>query len=126
MPIKLELIENGWILHFQVERTWTNNEILAAKAETPRIYAAAQHPVHALADLRQVSVNLALLQASSQVMGGDLLPNAGQVAVVGVSWMMRMVATPFLTLAVGSEAPRFFDSLDEAKRYLRRYISASP
>ncbi len=123
MPIHLNLIENGWILHFQIERTWTPDEILAAKKDTRRIFEQATHPVHALADLRQAAVNVALLQASSQVIGGEPLPNSGQIAVVGVSWMLRMIATPLLSLAVGNDPVTFFDSYDEAVRFLKRYIS---
>ncbi|HLY28077.1 MAG TPA: hypothetical protein VKQ72_17155 [Aggregatilineales bacterium] len=125
MPINLQMIENDWILHFQVEKTWTPEEILTAKADTRRLFEASQHPVHALVDLRDAAVNLALLQASSQVIGGDMLPNAGRVAVVGVSWLMRTLAAPLLVLAVGSDAPSFFDDIEEAKRYLRRYITAT-
>jgi len=124
MPIHLELIENGWILLFQVERTWTTDEILTAKAETRHIFETAQHPIHALVDLHQATVNVALLQASHQVIGGDPLPNPGQIAVVGVSRMMRLIAAPILALAGGSETLTFLDGLDEAKHYLRRYITA--
>ena len=122
MPINLELIENGHILLFQVDGAWTSEEIVAGKEKVRRIFQEAHTTVHALVDLRRARVNVPLLMASQQVIGGEALPNSGQIAVVGVSWMMRSLAEPILLLAGAAGTVAFFDTLDEAKTYLRRFI----
>src|SRR6267143_374346 len=99
MPIKLELIEDGHILWFQIDGAWTSAEIADAKEKTQRVFRDAQHTIHALVDLRRAKVNVPLLMASRQVIGGELLPNAGQIEVIGVSSLLRMVAEPILRMA---------------------------
>ena len=121
MPINLELIENGHILWFQIAGAWKTEEILPAKEKTRRIFQEAPHTVHALADLSKATINMSLLLASQQVIGGEPLPNTGQIAVVGVSWMLRMVAEPVLR-AASRDPISFFDTTDQAKSYLRKYI----
>lgn len=122
MPINLELIENTHILHFQVDGSWTPEEIVASKERVRRIFQESRHTLHALVDLRRAKVSVPLLMASQQVIGGEPLPNSGQITVVGVSWLMRGLAEPILRLAGGAETVSFFDTMDEAKAYLRRFI----
>jgi hypothetical protein len=122
MPINLELLENGHILHFQVDGAWTPEEIVAGKEKVRRIFQEARHIVHALVDLRKARVSVPLLMASQQVIGGEPLPNSGQIAVIGVSWIMRSLAEPILRLAGGADTVLFFNTIDEAKAYLRRFI----
>jgi hypothetical protein len=121
MPINLELIEDGHILWFQIEGVWRSEEILPAKEKTRRIFKQAPHTVHALVDLRRATVNMSLLMASQQVIGGEPLPNAGQIAIVGVSRLMQMLTEPILR-AASNDPISFFDSPEEARSYLRRYI----
>jgi hypothetical protein len=121
MPINLELIEDGHILWFQIDGVWRSEEILPAKEKTRHIFQHAPHTVHALVDLRRAAVNMALLMASQQVIGGEPLPNAGQIAIVGVSRLMRMLTEPILR-AASNDPITFFDNPEEAKTYLRRYI----
>ncbi len=122
MPIKLELIEEGHILWFQIDGTWTSTEIADAKEKTQRVYREAQHTIHALVDLRHAQVNVPLLMASRQVIGGELLPNAGQIAIIGVSRMLRMVAEPILRMADSTGSVIFFGTIEEAKAYLKQLI----
>lgn len=122
MPINLELIENGHILHFQIDGTWTPEEIVSGKEKVRRIFQDARHTLHALVDLRRARVSIPLLMASQQVIGGEPLPNSGQITVIGVSWIMRSLAEPILRLAGGADTVTFFDTMDQAKAYLRRFI----
>jgi hypothetical protein len=122
MPINLELVEEGCILWFQIEGAWKNEDITLAKEKTRCIFQQAQHPVHALVDLQHAAVNLPLLMASQQVIGGEPLPNAGQIAIVGVPRLIRMVAEPILRASSSGEPITFFDTLEQARSYLRRYL----
>ncbi|MCC7447757.1 MAG: hypothetical protein IT324_10085 [Anaerolineae bacterium] len=123
MPIHLEMIENGHILWFHIEGAWKPAEIPVAKEKTRQFFQQAHHPVHALVDLRHASVNLPLLTASQQVIGGDPLPNAGQIAIVGVPRLLRMMAEPILRVAAHDDPITFFDTIEQGKAYLRRFIS---
>lgn len=123
MPIRIELSEDGRIMRFQVEEPWKPEEIIPAKEKSRSIYTQAQNTVHALVDLRRATVNLPLLQASQQVIGGEPFPNSGQIAVVGISRMMQMIAYPLLRLAGGGDTVAFFNTVEEAKAYLQRQIA---
>ena len=120
MPITLELIENNHILWFKVEGDWKPEEIIPAKEKTRQIFQAATQRVHSLLDLRKASVNMSLITASQQIIGGEPLPNAGNIAVVGVPWMMRMLVEPILRIANSGDPIRFFDNFEDAKKHLLR------
>jgi hypothetical protein len=122
MPISLELIDNGHILWFRIEGAWKTEDIAPAKEQTRGKFEEAKHPVHALVDLRRASVNLPLLMATQQVIGGEPLPNTGQIAIVGVPRMIRMLAEPILRATASGEPISFFGTFEEAKRYLERFI----
>jgi len=122
MAISLEQIENGHILWFRIEGAWKADDIATAKEQTRRIFTEAKHPVHALVDLRRASVNLPLLTATQQVIGGEPLPNTGQIAIVGVPRLIRMLAEPILRAASSGEPISFFNTFEEAQKYLGRFI----
>ena len=126
MPISVNLIENGHILWFQIEGAWKPEDIAPAKEKTQRIFKAAQHPIHPMIDLSHASVNLPLLKASNEVLGGEPLPNVGQIAVVGVPRLIRMVAEPILRASGNKDPLNFFNTVDDAKRFLRQHINDSP
>jgi hypothetical protein len=121
MPINLELIENGYIVWFRVEGSWNDNDIFTAKKEAHRVFSQAEHIVHALVDLRRASVNMALIRATQQIIGGEPLPNSGQIAVVGVARLMRMLVEPILRV-ISTDPITFFDTIEDAKKYLRKHI----
>jgi hypothetical protein len=123
MPIKMELMENGHILHLQVQDPWTAADIPVAKETCRTIFQQAEHTVHALVDFRGAAITVPLLNASQQVIGGEPFPNSGQIAIIGVPWMMRMVAEPILRLSGNADTLAFFGSMDEAKTHLRRHIA---
>jgi hypothetical protein len=60
--------------------------------------------------------------ASHQVIGGEPLPNTGQIAIVGVPRMIRLVAEPILRATGNADPITFFGTLDEAKTHLRRHM----
>ena len=122
MGIRLQLIENNCILWLRIEKTWTPEEILNVKGEVRHIFEQADHTIHSLVDFRQTSVTIPLLTASQQVIGGTPLPNSGKIAVIGVSGMLQLIARPILALADRENTVTFFGSMDEAERYLRRFI----
>lgn len=122
MPITIRLIENGHIVHYAVTEPWTVAEILPIKAQSEAIFRSATHTLHALADLRGATMNLGLIQAAQQMMGGEQLPNSGEIAVVGVSRMIRMIAAPILNMVAGDNPVSFFDDVPQATAYLRRLI----
>ncbi len=124
MPINLELIDNGHILWFQVTGAWKTDEIRPAKEKTRHIFQQAQHPIHALLDLRSAKVNMALITASQQVLGGEPLPNTGQIAVVGVPGWMRVLVEQLLRVTNNTDPITFFNSFEDAKTFLRGYISS--
>jgi hypothetical protein len=123
MPIKMELIENDHILHIQVQDPWNAADIPVAKEECRSFFQQANHTLHAVVDLRRAAITVPLLSASQQVIGGEPFPNSGQIAVIGVAWMMRMVAEPILRLSGNADTLAFFGSIDEAKTHLRRIIA---
>ncbi len=123
MPINLDLIENERILLIQITGDWKTADIAPAKEKTRHLFEQAQGTLYALVDLRQAAVNLPLLTASKQEIAGEPLHNSGQIAVVGVSRMMRMLGEPILRLAGSGDDIAFFNTLEEAKAYLRRLIS---
>ncbi len=124
MPINLELIENGHILWFHIEGAWKPEDIAPAKEKTRNIFQQAPHTVHALVDLSSAQVNVPLLMASHQVIGGEPLPNTGKIAIVGVPRMIRMVAEPILRATGNADPITFFSTIEEAKTYLRRHIDS--
>src|SRR5260221_14309599 len=121
MPIKLELIENGYIVWFHVEGTWNSDDISTAKTDAHRVFSQAHHTIHALVDLRRATVNMALIRATQQIIGGEPLPNSGQIAVVGVARLMRMLVEPILRV-ISTDPITFFDTIEDAKKYLRQHI----
>jgi hypothetical protein len=123
MAIKMELIENDHILHFQVEDPWNAADIPVAKEKSRSLFHQADHTLHALVDLRRAAITVPLLSASQQVIGGEPFPNSGQIAVIGVSRLMRMVAEPILRLSGNADTLAFFGTIEEAKAYLRRYFA---
>ncbi len=122
MPINLELIDNGHILWFQVAGAWSTDEIRPAKEKTRHIFQEAQHPIHALLDLRNAKVNMALITASQEVIAGDPLPNSGQIAVVGVPGWMRVLVQQLLRVTGNTDPITFFNSFEDAKTFLRGYF----
>ncbi len=122
MPINLELIDNGHILWFQVAGAWSTDEIRPAKDKTRQIFQQAHHPIHALLDLRSARVNMALITASQQVIGGDPLPNSGQIAVVGVPGWMRVLVEQLLRVTGNTDPITFFNNFEDAKTFLRGHI----
>jgi hypothetical protein len=123
MPINIQLIEDGHVLLFQVDKSWNPDEIPAAKEKSRSIFKQAQHTIHALVDLTQASVSLKLIMASQQVIGGEPFPNAGQIVIVGVSKMLQMLAKPALVATGNADTISFFDNVESAKQHLRRYIA---
>src|SRR5258708_11258721 len=126
MPMNVELIENGHILWFQIDGSWKPEDIAPAKEKTQRIFRAAQHRVHPMIDLSHASVNLPLLKASNEVLGGEALPNVGQIAVVGVPLLIRIVAEPILRASGNNDPLNFFNNVEDARRFLRKHINDSP
>jgi hypothetical protein len=124
MPINLELIDNGYILWFQIEGAWKPEDIAPAKEKTWQIFQQARHTVHALVDLSHAQVNVPLLMATNQVIGGEPLPNTGQIAIVGVPRMIRLVAEPILRATGNADPITFFGAIEEAKAYLHRHIES--
>jgi hypothetical protein len=122
MPIQIEVIENGRIMHLQVTDPWKPADILPAKEKTREIFTAAKNTVHALVDLRRAAITMNLISASQQVIGGDPLPNAGQIAVVGINPLMQMMARPILKLSGSGDTVSFFDSVESAKKHLSKYF----
>ena len=120
MPILIDLIENGHVVQYTVSDPWSPSEILPAKEQSHVIFGKAQHKLHVIADLRGASLNLGLLNAVQQVIGGEPLPNSGEVVVLGIGRMMRMIASPILKIAAGSDPVSFFDTQQEALTYLRK------
>jgi hypothetical protein len=123
VPINLDLIENGHVLWFKMEGSWKPEEILQAKEKTRSIFKQATHPIHAIVDLRGASFNMSLVTASQQVIGGEPLPNAGQITVIGVPWLMRMMVEPLLRVSNSNDPVTFFNTIDEAKAFLKRHIA---
>ena len=122
MPINMELIDGGNVLWVQINGDWKPEDIAPAKEQTQRIFKQAQHPIHSLVDLRHASVNIPLIRASQQVIGGEALPNAGQIAVVGVPWLIRAVAEPILRASNPNDPISFFNSIEDAQKHLRRFF----
>ncbi len=122
MPINLDLIDNGHILWFQVTGAWKTDEIRPAKEKTQLIFRQAHHPIQALLDLRGAKVNMALIKASQEVIGGEPLPNSGQIAVVGVPGWMRVLVEQLLRVTGNTDPITFFNSFEDAKTFLRDYI----
>jgi hypothetical protein len=122
MAIKLELIEEGYVIWFKIEGVWETEDIAPAKEKTASIFKQADHTVHALVDLRNAKVNVPLLMASRQVIGGEALPNAGKIAVIGVSKLLRMVSEPILKMADTSGSVAFFNTIEDAVKFLKQYI----
>ncbi|MBX3081487.1 MAG: hypothetical protein KF716_07600 [Anaerolineae bacterium] len=120
MPILIDLIENDHVVQYTVTEPWSPSEILPAKAKSHEIFGAAAHTLHVLVDLRKATFNLSLINAAQQVIGGEHLPNSGEIVVVGIGKMLRMIATPILKVAAGSDPVSFFDSPHEALTYLRK------
>jgi hypothetical protein len=120
MPILIDLIENGHVVQYTVTEPWSPSEILPAKAKSHEIFGAAKHKLHVLVDIRKASMNLAVVNAAQQVIGGEQLPNSGEIVVLGVGKMLRMVAAPILKIAAGSDPVTFFDTTQEALTYLRK------
>ncbi|HVO42721.1 MAG TPA: hypothetical protein VMT34_08865 [Aggregatilineales bacterium] len=122
MPIRIDQIENGHIVRFVIDDPWSADEIPEAKETARALFRQARHTVHALADLRHAAMSMALVMAAQQVIGGEPFPNAGQIAVVGISSLMRFMAAPILRLSGGADTVSFFDTSEQAVQYLRRCI----
>src|SRR5258706_715776 len=107
MPIHQELIEDGNILLFRIEGSWEPQDVAPVKAKTQRTFKEAKHTIHALVDLERASVNLPLLKATQQLIGGEQLPHTRHNAIVRVHRLIRMVAEPILR-ATSKEPISFF------------------
>ncbi len=121
MPTKVELRENGRVLHYIFTEPWTLKDMEEAAAKARTYYDAADRKLHVLFDARAISsLPSGLLRARNNP---DMRhPNSGHIAVVGASTVLQVIAETILRITRFQRA-RFFQSEDEAWAYLRRIIA---
>ncbi len=118
MPITQELREDGRLLYAALTDPWELADLVPLMAEARGYFADAENKIHVMVNVSQTrsvpSMSLHLLRNHLSLN----YPGHGRIAVVGACLAIRAVANTLFTLAHFHHV-RFFDTEDEASRYLR-------
>jgi hypothetical protein len=122
MPAHLEVKEDDRVLHYTVSEPWTLNDMLELNRQARDVYEAANHKVHVLVNVSAVgNVPPGFVRARSNP---DFThPNAGYIAVVGASLLIRSMSDLILRLARFNRLT-FFDTEDAAWAYLHKVMDS--
>lgn len=117
MPAELNLIEDGYVLHYVFREPWSMTDMVDVNRRAKEYYDAAGHKLHVLLDVRGIrSAPPGFIRARSNP---DIThPNAGNIAVVGANSYIRALGDVILKLARFQRA-KFFGTEEEAWDYLR-------
>jgi hypothetical protein len=123
MPVRVELIENGCILHYVFADPWTLNDMQEVNRRAREYYDAADHTIHVLLDVRKVrALPSGFMRARHNP---DVThPNAGHIAVVGASMLVKTIGDLVARLA-NFERVTFFEDEQDAWDYLHDILENS-
>ena len=123
MPISVELVENGRILHYIFVDPWTLNDMQEVNRKASEYYDAAGHTIHVLLDVGKVrTLPSGFMRARHNP---DVThPNAGQIAVVGASMLVKTIGD-LITRLAQFERVTFFEDEQEAWAYLHSILTDS-
>jgi hypothetical protein len=127
MPVEGELHDDGHIIHFSLIDPWTLDEVFKGFAHTTKLRDEIHEknpsqPVHLLLDLtRTKQAPPGIMQARK--MPAVVHPTRGEIAVAAVSEFPRAIARAMIK--VMQAEGHFFESLDEARDYLRSVVQKS-
>ena len=118
MPIKQEILEDGWIVYVKYTDPWTLADLNSQFAEDQAYRDSVPHTVHALVDVGSVkTVPLGVLKA--RYSPSFLHPRHGQVIGVVSNSYIRLLAITVSQL-IQFEDVLLFENLDDALAHLRR------
>jgi len=112
MPASVELKENGHVLHYVFHDPLNHEEINAVEDKAKLWYDAAKSKLHIFIDLTDLHH---LPEGFLRVRGNYELthPNAGQIAIVGSSTFIQVMADTIFRLARVKRA-KFFETQRES------------
>ena len=123
MPIRLDILEDGWIVRYAFERPWTVPELTSLYPQDIAYRRSVNHSVHWLFDLR-FSKQLPPPTIFTARFGAPpvLYPETGEVVFAETTPFERTIAETILQIIRWKNA-KFFDSRDDAITYLRQRIT---
>lgn len=120
MPARIDLLEDGYVIRYDISDPWTMEEMFACYDQAKPLYDAANHKIHMLVNL-EASRNLPHGVLRVRQDPGLSHPNGGTVALVGAATFVRAIAETILRLARNNQA-KFFDKEELAWVFLRENI----
>ncbi len=121
MPITLNLVDDGWILHYIDSDPWTAGELLDLNVVTEKYYRDTTHKIHTLTDASKLrTVPSGILRARN--VPNLSHPNSGEIAIVGAAILVEKISSAMFRIAHFTRV-KFFGTEPEAWAYLRDIIS---
>jgi hypothetical protein len=122
MPVTINFIEDGHIIHIVIGDPWKVSEIIAIYPLVEAALNKVHYKIHTLADVsktRQTPSNIFKTRLASANYSHS---NTGIIAVVGASPMIKVFAETLFWLARYDRA-RFFTTYDDALNHIREVIA---
>lgn len=121
MPVTVDLIHDGYVLHYVFTDPWTIEDLLRAYDQERRFRDAAGHTVHGYIDFtaaRRIPRNW--LQARHGP--GLNHPTSGELICVGLNRSLKIILEVVLRLTNFTRI-RLFDTPEEAEPYLVELVA---
>lgn len=121
MPVELDIIENGHILHYYITDPWTYEDYEPHLEREIQHRESVDHKVHNLLNARVRTVPTGALKVRSSPTFNHR--TAGHVAIIGTSQIVRGFTQTIIRLA-NYDRLKFFDSEEQGLEYLRSIIQS--
>src|SRR5215467_10874218 len=117
MPVTLNLIEDGHIIHITITDPWKTSEITTLYPLVEATLNKAHYKIHTLADVSQTKQAPGNIFKSRLANANYSHPNTGVIAIVGASPVVKVMAETLFWLA-RYERARFFATYDEGLHFI--------
>ncbi|MCA9903382.1 MAG: hypothetical protein KC547_05965 [Anaerolineae bacterium] len=120
MPARMEIEENGRVLHYIATDPWTIDQMLDLVQQANKIYEQADFRVHTLIDMtRTRSLPQGIMRARAN--SSFTHPRAGQMVIIGANMLVKTISNVVAKLA-SFDRIVFLDTEEKAWEYLRSVI----
>ena len=123
MPVKFEILEDGWVARYTFEKPWTTAECTAHYPEDNAHRSRVNHTVYLLLDLHLSAQlpppDIFRAQTNAPVL---LYPDSSEMIVSAASPLESRIAETIFKI-VRLKNIKFFDTNEAAWEYIRRQIA---
>ncbi len=123
MPVRLEIIEDGYVLHYTISDPWEISDLLKAY-DQERAYrdsvALVVHSLNELSGVQKVPPSWWIARQGP----GLTHPRSGEMVFVGLAPGVRVLVDTVLK-ATRYQRIKTFNTADEAQEYIHRLVAES-